>query len=51
MNSQQSKAYDLWKTTPPHSCEEDNHNWKRLGQTEDGCTFIKCRECGKEYED
>lgn len=50
MNQQQGKAYDLWKNTPPHSCEDDDHSWKRLGQTEDGDTFYKCRECQEEVE-
>ncbi|MNR08602.1 hypothetical protein D3C85_1247680 [compost metagenome] len=50
MNQKQGQQYDHWKMSIPHDCEDDDHNWKRLGETPDGDVFWKCRECGGEME-
>ena len=35
---------------PPHDCETDGHELRRLGEASDGTTFYRCRQCGKEVE-
>lgn len=51
MNSKQRQQLDHQLTTPPSDCDDDGHSWKRLGQDEDGCTYYKCRRCGRESGD
>ena len=41
-------SYDVWKTTPPHECEEDGHDWHVYGYDSDGYAYVKCRHCRKE---
>lgn len=41
-------GYDVWKTTPPHECEEDGHKWKVYGWDGSGDSWAKCIYCGKE---
>jgi len=51
VNSEQGKALDRKLTTPPWDCEEDGHVWQYLGTDPDGCSYFRCRRCGKETEE
>ena len=50
MNQQQGRALDHYLTMPPADCEEDGHDWHRLGQDEEGTTYYRCRRCGEECD-
>ena len=32
------------------TCEDEGHDWRFIGQAEDGTTFYRCRRCGAECE-
>lgn len=35
---------------PPHDCEEDGHDYRRIGEANDGTAFYRCRFCKDEIE-
>lgn len=35
---------------PPHDCESEGHEWRRIGTAKDGTTFFRCMVCGIETE-
>lgn len=46
------KDYDFYMPEPDYwDCEDDGHEYKLLGCTEDGAAFYKCKKCGEECEE
>lgn len=48
MTPEQGRALDHQLTTPPSTCDEDGHDWHRLGTDAEGTTYYICRRCRHE---